>query len=216
MNKKALYMICLIFISFFFGGNVCASEDDSSSKYQENKAYSQIQAIEEQKEQKALQLDQTQSADKINKITDMQNSLNVQNEQNNQNTQDPFIALKNDYIFVLFYRSTCPYCRAFDPTLKSFADHYGFNVEAFTTDGESLPSFPNSTPIDPKIVQAFFGVGAELEVPTLFLLNTHNGHVYPVSTGALSAEELLNRMSELAPKIVQNESNENNKGYGHG
>lgn len=210
MNKKALYMICLILISFSFGGNVCASEDDSSSKYQENKAYNQIQAIEEQKEQKQLQLDQTQSTDKINKIT---------GTTNNQNTQDHFIALKNDYIFVLFYRSTCPYCRAFDPILKSFADHYGFNVEAFTTDGESLPSFPNSTPIDPTIVQAFFGVGAELEVPTLFLLNTQNGHVYPVSTGALSKEELFNRMNELAPKIVQNESNknnENNKGYGHG
>jgi len=188
-------MICFTFFIIFFCENIFASGEDSSSTYQENKAYNQIEAIEEQKQ--------------LNKAAD---------NQNNQNTQGPFIALKNDYILVLFYRSTCPYCRAFDPILKSFADHYGFNVEAFTTNGESLPSFPNSTPIDPKIVQAFFGVGAELEVPTLFLLNTQNGHVYPVSTGALSAEELLDRMNDLAPKIAQNESNknnENNKGYGH-
>jgi len=192
-------MICFTFFIIFFCENIFASGEDSSSTYQENKAYNQIEAIEEQKQ--------------LNKAAD---------NQNNQNTQGPFIALKNDYILVLFYRSTCPYCRAFDPILKSFADHYAFNVEAFTTDGESLPSFPNSTPIDPKIVQAFFGAGTELEVPTLFLLNTQNGHVYPVSTGALSAEELLDRMNDLAPKIAQNESDknsendENNKGYDHG
>ena len=43
-----------------------------------------------------------------------------------------------------FYRSTCPYCQRFAPILKDFSSRYGLSVVPITTDGISLPEFPNS------------------------------------------------------------------------
>jgi conjugal transfer pilus assembly protein TraF len=42
-----------------------------------------------------------------------------------------------------FYRSSCPYCVRFAPIVKDFAETYGITVIPITTDGVSLPEFPN-------------------------------------------------------------------------
>lgn len=107
----------------------------------------------------------------------------------------------NKYQFILFYRSSCPYCQRFDPVLKKYSEDNGIKVIAFTLDGISLPSFPNSIPVSRKVIEEYFGDN-EISVPTLFLLNIANLHAYPVSRGALSYYDLVSRMNELIPKVL--------------
>lgn len=92
-----------------------------------------------------------------------------------------------------FYRSSCPYCQHFAPLLKRFADHYHFTVIPVTTDGVSLPSFPNS-PVD-NGQSALFHVTVE---PALFTVDPYTHRAIPVSYGLVSEEELKERLHEIA------------------
>ena len=61
--------------------------------------------------------------------------------------------------FVLFYMSSCPHCRRFDPILKHYAKTHHIPVLAYTLDGQSLPSFPNSVVPNRSEMQKFFPAG---------------------------------------------------------
>ena len=111
------------------------------------------------------------------------------------------ISLRKHFTFVLFYMSTCPHCQRFDPILRSLIDRYHFNVQAYTLNGASLPSFPNSIQPSLQISESFFGdKGAK--VPALFLVNNKNLNAYTVSIGEASRAGLVSRLNELAPKII--------------
>lgn len=118
-------------------------------------------------------------------------------------------SLKNNYEFVLFYRMSCLHCRKFDPTLKRFSMNTNISVKAFTLDGAALPSFPDSTNITQDVVEQYFGKNANIAVPTLFIMNKKSLHVYPVSSGEMSYVDLVLRMNQLVPKILQVEGIKN-------
>lgn len=92
-----------------------------------------------------------------------------------------------------FYRSTCPYCRAFAPILKRFTDHYGIQVMPITTDGISLPEYPHS--YTDKGQSATFQVKVE---PALFIVNPYNHKAIPVGYGLMSESDLKKRILEIA------------------
>ena len=94
--------------------------------------------------------------------------------------------------------------------MKLYSENSNISVQAFVL-GTSKTSpysldFPNSTTVTQDVVDQFFGIGAKIAVPTLFILNKNNFHVYPVSSGALTYLELASRMNELTPKILHNEN----------
>ncbi len=92
-----------------------------------------------------------------------------------------------------FYRSTCPYCQRFAPIVKDFSQRYHLSVIPITTDGISLPDFPNSR-ID-------HGQAARLKVtmePALFTVDPESHRIIPVSYGLLSEDELRQRLLEIA------------------
>ena len=120
-------------------------------------------------------------------------------------------ALKRDYEFIFFYSTTCLHCRDFTPILKAYSDNSGISVKAFVIGHEMSLYFSNSTLVSQKMVDQFFGKGAKISVPTLFILNKGNLHAYPVSNGALTYLELASRMNELTPKILQHEKNGRNR-----
>jgi conjugal transfer pilus assembly protein TraF len=91
-----------------------------------------------------------------------------------------------------FYRSTCPYCRAFAPTVKQFAAMYGITVIPITTDGVSLPEFPNSR-IDQGQAE-LFGVKVE---PALFIVNPYTNEKITLTYGLISLADLKSRIVEL-------------------
>jgi conjugal transfer pilus assembly protein TraF len=94
------------------------------------------------------------------------------------------------YQLYYFYRSTCPYCQRFAPILKDFALGYGFNVLAITTDGISLPEFPDSY-ID-QGESRIYDVTVE---PTVFAVN-------PITHKALRIATGLTTQSEIKKNII--------------
>jgi conjugal transfer pilus assembly protein TraF len=54
--------------------------------------------------------------------------------------------LGKDHVLFFFYRSDCPYCHAFAPTLAAFQARHGIQVVAISVDGGPMPGFPNARP----------------------------------------------------------------------
>lgn len=101
-----------------------------------------------------------------------------------------------------FYRSTCPYCQRFAPILKDFSSRYGLSVVPITTDGISLPEFPQS--------HRDQGQALRLKVtvePALFTADPHTHRIIPVSYGLLSEEELRERVLTIAQQTASPEKN---------
>jgi len=94
-------------------------------------------------------------------------------------------AIAKSYQLYFFYRSTCPYCKRFAPIVKDFGKAYGFNVLPITTDGISLPEFPDSY-ID-QGEKEIYGVDVE---PTLFLVNPTTQKAIRIVTGLSSQAEI--------------------------
>ena len=119
--------------------------------------------------------------------------------------------LKQDHVFIFFYSSSCLHCTNFSPVLKKYSRNSGIVVRALAINGEPsnqvISSFSGSAIASQEIINRFFGVGAKLAVPALFILNKNNYHAYPVSSGALTYLELDARMNDLTPKILQHENN---------
>jgi conjugal transfer pilus assembly protein TraF len=99
---------------------------------------------------------------------------------------------------IFFYRSTCPYCQRFAPIVKDFSQRYGISVLPVTTDGISLPEFPNS-----HIDQ---GQAAHLRVtmePALFTVDPYSHQIVPVGFGLMGEDELRGRILTIANQGVQ-------------
>jgi conjugal transfer pilus assembly protein TraF len=102
-----------------------------------------------------------------------------------------------------FYRSTCPYCQRFSPILKDFSSRYGLSVVPITTDGISLPEFPNS--------HSDRGQASRLKVtvePALFTADPETHRIIPVSYGLLSEDELRERLLTIAKQAKSPEKNQ--------
>ena len=92
-----------------------------------------------------------------------------------------------------FYRSTCPYCQRFAPIIKDFSQRYGITVIPVTTDGVSLPDFPNSRGDQGQAAQ--LGVTVE---PALFTVDPRQKRIVPVGYGLMSEDELRQRLLAIA------------------
>lgn len=110
--------------------------------------------------------------------------------------EDAIHALAQVSGLFFFYRSTCPYCRAFAPTVKQFADQYGIKVIPITTDGIALPEFPNSR-INQGQAEAF-QVRVE---PALFAVNPYTHKAIPITYGLISIADLKRRILDLATQF---------------
>ena len=108
---------------------------------------------------------------------------------------------KSHYELVLFYNVSCHYCFQFCRTLKEYALQNRMPVKAFKLTQKTSPYFPNSILVNQRIIEQYFGQGVQIAVPALFVLNPNNMHLYPVSSGNLTSDELKVRMDELMQKI---------------
>ena len=99
-------------------------------------------------------------------------------------------ALGRDHVLFFFYRSDCPYCHAFAPTLQSFEARHGIQVVAVSVDGGPLPGFPRARP-DNGIATAL----QVTQVPAVFLAQPSSGKITPIGSGVLSESQLLERIS---------------------
>ncbi|RPD93472.1 type-F conjugative transfer system pilin assembly thiol-disulfide isomerase TrbB [Candidatus Pantoea deserta] len=96
---------------------------------------------------------------------------------------------------VHFIRSDCPYCRHFNPILKSVSGQTGIGVFVYSFDGKGDAVFPKVMPVNDGILKDFF---AELPqaTPTDFIINTQSLVTIPLSQGEMSEEALKQRLDE--------------------
>jgi conjugal transfer pilus assembly protein TraF len=92
-----------------------------------------------------------------------------------------------------FYKSTCPYCQRFAPTVKDFAERYKIAVIPITLDGIALPEFPESKLDNGQAAK--FHVTVE---PSLFAVNPYTKKAYPIAYGMISEESLRQRILDIA------------------
>lgn len=120
----------------------------------------------------------------------------IESDQTNLKEEAAIRALAKQSGLFFFYHSTCPYCQKFAPILKSFAERFGITVIPITTDGTSLPEYPDSF-ID-KGQKETFHVTVE---PALFAVNPYTKQAYPVSYGLMSETDLKKRILEIANRV---------------
>lgn len=114
------------------------------------------------------------------------------------------------FAFVLFYMSSCPHCQRFDPILQSFSAQNHVPVLAYTLDGKSLPSFPNSVNPNQSELLKFFPDKNPV-VPTLFLMDEANHKIYPVLQGEATMDQLSMRFSQITSETKNQSDAENLK-----
>ncbi len=105
---------------------------------------------------------------------------------------------KQKWQLVLLFQSTCPHCQHFDPVIADFAKRYGFHVYAFSLDGGALPDFPDPLLATQAVISKFapYFPGGQIVRPAVFLVNTQNTQVIPVSVGEMPETDFASRVQQ--------------------
>jgi conjugal transfer pilus assembly protein TraF len=106
--------------------------------------------------------------------------------------------LGKEHVLFFFFRSDCPYCHAFAPTLEAFQTRYGIQVVAISVDGGPMPGFPNAKTDN--------GIARTLnvtQVPAVFLAQPYTGTITPIGFGVLSESQLLERIAIVSTAASQ-------------
>ena len=102
-------------------------------------------------------------------------------------------ALGRDHVLFFFFRSDCPYCHAFAPTLEAFQARHGIKVVAISVDGGPIPGFADARRDN--------GIATTLrvsQVPAVYLAQPFTGKITPIGFGVLSEAQLVERISMVA------------------
>jgi conjugal transfer pilus assembly protein TraF len=111
-----------------------------------------------------------------------------QQKQKEQKIQE----LSKKYGLFFFFKSNCPYCEAFGPTVKSFSEKYDWEVLAISEFGEQNQLFARN--VQDNGLAETWGVNT---YPSLFAVNPENGYVIPIAVGMISIEEMEERILSL-------------------
>lgn len=120
-------------------------------------------------------------------------ALEVFDQRQRSERSESVAALGRDHVLFFFYRSDCPYCHAFAPTLQAFEARHGIQVVAVSVDGGPMPGFPRARP-DNGIATAL----QVTQVPAVFLAQPFTGKINPIGFGVLSESQLLERIATVA------------------
>lgn len=97
--------------------------------------------------------------------------------------------LGRDHVLLFFFRSDCPYCHAFAPTILDFQARHGIQVVAVSIDGGAMPGFAGARRDN--------GIASALrvsQVPAVYLAQPFTGTITPIGFGVLSEAQLLERI----------------------
>ena len=120
-------------------------------------------------------------------------ALEVFDQQQRADRSTSVESLGRDHVLFFFYRSDCPYCHAFAPTLQAFETRHGIQVVAVSVDGGPMPGFPWARP-DNGIATAL----KVTQVPAVFLAQPYTGKITPIGFGVLSESQLLERIATVS------------------
>ncbi|AEF88711.1 TraF-like protein [Delftia sp. Cs1-4] len=117
-------------------------------------------------------------------------ALEVFEQQQRSDRSASVATLGRDHVLIFFFRSDCPYCHAFAPTLQAFEARHGIQVVPVSVDGGPMPGFPRARR-DNGIATAL----QVTQVPAVFLARPATGKITPIGSGVLSESQLLERIA---------------------
>lgn len=120
-------------------------------------------------------------------------AIQVYDRELSTDRQKSVAALGRSHVIFFFFRSDCPYCHAFAPTLEAFQARHGIQVVPISVDGGGLPNFPS--------FRRDNGIAKTLQVtqvPAVFLAEPFTGKISPLGYGVLSESQLLERIATVA------------------
>jgi conjugal transfer pilus assembly protein TraF len=100
--------------------------------------------------------------------------------------------LATSAVLYFFFRSDCPYCHEFAPTLARFSRLSGISVFPITLDGGVLPEYPR--PLHDNGIAANVGVTSW---PALYLAEPGKRQITPVGFGVMSELDLAERLVQI-------------------
>ena len=121
-----------------------------------------------------------------------QSARHVYLDQKKQSMDQAVSRLAQSHGLFFFFSNSCAYCKKFAPIVKAFAQKYGWEVMAISTDGSTLPEFPDAVMDNGTAAK----LGVEF-VPTLLAVNPQTEEVFPLSHGMSSQEQILDRIRVL-------------------
>ena len=109
-----------------------------------------------------------------------------------QTRSQSLAVLARTHVLFFFFRSDCPYCHAFAPTLEAFQARHGIQIVPISVDGGGLPTFPQ--------YRRDNGISRTLQVtqvPAVFLAEPFTGKITPIGFGVLSESQLIERIATV-------------------
>jgi conjugal transfer pilus assembly protein TraF len=109
-----------------------------------------------------------------------------------QSRNQSLASLSRTHVLFFFFRSDCPYCHAFAPTLEAFQARHGIQIVPISVDGGGLPNFPQ--------FRRDNGISRTLQVtqvPAVFLAEPFSGKITPIGFGVLSESQLVERIATV-------------------
>ena len=125
-------------------------------------------------------------------------ALGVFEQQQISQRSESIGALGRDHVLFFFFRSDCPYCHAFAPTLEAFQVRHGIKVVAISVDGGAMPGFPDARRDN--------GIATTLkvtQVPAVYLAQPFTGKITPIGFGVLSEAQLLERITLVSSQVAE-------------
>jgi conjugal transfer pilus assembly protein TraF len=119
-------------------------------------------------------------------------AIEVFDREQDQSRNQSLASLSRTHVLFFFFRSDCPYCHAFAPTLEAFQARHGIQIVPISVDGGGLPNFPQ--------FRRDNGISRTLQVtqvPALFLAEPFTGKITPIGFGVLSESQLVERIATV-------------------
>ncbi len=139
------------------------------------------------------QLDPTLQGRPVNAL-----ALEVFEQQSRQDRSSAIRQLGRDHVILFFFRSDCPYCHAYAPTLLELQARHGIQVEAVSIDGGPMPGFAQARQDN--------GIASALrvnQVPAVYLAQPFTGTITPIGFGVLSEAQLVERIAAVSAPLYQ-------------
>ncbi len=118
--------------------------------------------------------------------------------------QSRFEALSRTHGIFFFFKSDCPYCHAYAPLLKRFAQKYGLTVMAVSMDGGPIAEFPDArvnNGIAGRVVDQLGIPREQFVVPFTVLARPSTQEVLPLGFGVMNETELTERLDLFASEF---------------
>lgn len=113
-------------------------------------------------------------------------------------------ALSRTHGIFFFFKSDCPYCHAYAPLLKRFAQKYGLTVIAVSMDGGPIAEFPDArvnNGIAGRVVDQLGIPREQFVVPFTVLAKPSTQEVLPLGFGVMNETELTERLDLFASEF---------------